>query len=240
MILEEETYEAFEYLSSELSPQSNKLIIAACELCGKFRIAPKSHYHTFCQSCSLLLGEMQKGKKHPLFGKHSWNFGKSSSEETKVKQRAAHKGHIVTDEAKAKMSAAHKGNKNGLGYKHTNKEKALMSAAKKGENNHNYGNRGEESTNYKGGKKVAIARRNAKRKRDLGYDLLMPLEEGEVGHHITNEDIIGIPKEVHVRFSGLKRQKHRTFILQWLKANDKKKYKLVLCTLAKQSLKGDK
>ena len=65
-------------------------------------------------------------------------------------------------------------------------------------------------------------------------------EQGEVGHHVSNEHVIGIPKEVHLSFSGHKRRKHRTLVLNWLKMHDKKKYKIVLCILAKQPLKQDK
>jgi hypothetical protein len=61
----------------------------------------------------------------------------------------------------------------------------------------------------------------------------MPLEEDEVGHHVTDEYLIGVSKEVHEKFSGHTRKKHRTLVLQWLKTHDKKKYNLVLCVLAK-------
>jgi hypothetical protein len=62
----------------------------------------------------------------------------------------------------------------------------------------------------------------------------MPLAEGEVGHHVTNEYVIGIPADVHNSIGG-RRKKHRMLVLQWLKANDKKKYKLVLSMLANNS-----
>ena len=38
MIFKDATYEAFRYEIFELKLQSNKPIIAACELCGKFRV----------------------------------------------------------------------------------------------------------------------------------------------------------------------------------------------------------
>lgn len=118
-----------------------------------------------------------------------------------------------------------------------------------GEKHPNFGNRGAESFNYINGfrtedpkeymrlyhkkylktinGKNAILKNNAKRRRELGYILLLPLEEGEVGHHIDNEHVIGIPKEVHAQFSGYTREKHRALVLKWLKVNDKKKYRLV-------------
>jgi hypothetical protein len=57
----------------------------------------------------------------------------------------------------------------------------------------------------------------------------MPLADGENGHHVTDEYVIGISKEIHQSFNGGPREKHRTKVLQWLKANDIKKYKMVLC-----------
>lgn len=170
MILEDATYEAYGYYPSALTQQSNKSIIATCNICGKIRILRKADYRKLCKSC------VKKGEKHPMYGKHH------------------------SDETKAKMSAAPKGIK---------------------------------SPRWAGGWKVSHARSDVKRRRDLGYTLLMPLKEGEVGHHITNEYVIGIPKVVHQHFHGYRRKKHRTLILQWLKANDKKKYKMVLCVLAK-------
>jgi hypothetical protein len=127
------------------------------------------------------------------------------------------KGKKRTEETKVRMSAAQKGRTL------TEKHKAKISAANKGENNHN----------YKGGKKVNWAKSAAKRKRQLGYTLLMPLAEGEDGHHVTNEYVIGIPADIHNSIGG-RREKHRMLVLQWLKTHDKKKYTKVLCVLAKQ------
>lgn len=53
MILEEATYEAFGYYSSELSRKNSKPILAACELCGEFKVQPKCRYHTFCYACAI-------------------------------------------------------------------------------------------------------------------------------------------------------------------------------------------
>ena len=52
MILEDATYEAFGYYPRELSYGSNKPILAACELCGKFRITSKHDYYVLCGSCA--------------------------------------------------------------------------------------------------------------------------------------------------------------------------------------------
>jgi hypothetical protein len=191
MILEQETLEAYGYYPSDLKPQSCKSIIAACELCGEFRITSKNDYHYFCSSCSK-------------------------------------KGKYPSKETKTLLSAANKGNTNCLGYKHTEETKAKHRKAMKGKR------LGKNNPHYKGGKKVAKARGHAKRQRQLGYTPLMPLEDGEDGHHVTNEYVIGVPTKVHQSFNGHSRKKHRTLVLQWLKLNDKKKYKMVLCVLAKE------
>lgn len=68
MILEDETFNAFGYYPSALTPKSAKRILAACNECGKIRECRKHNYHTLCRSCSA------KGKrccdKNPMFGIH--------------------------------------------------------------------------------------------------------------------------------------------------------------------------
>ena len=108
-----------------------------------------------------------------------------------------------------------------FGKHHTKETKAIQSAA----------NSGEKHYNYKGGKKLAEVRHEAKRKRQLGYTLLVPLAEGEVGHHVTNEYVIGIPSKIHQQFGGHTRKLHRQLMVEWLKANDIKKYEIVLKVL---------
>jgi hypothetical protein len=94
MILEEATKEAFGYYFWDLSKESTKHILVACELCGEFRITRKRLYRTFCRSCA------QRGKKR--------------SEESKAKQGAAIRGeknHFFgkkhTDKSKALISKNH-------------------------------------------------------------------------------------------------------------------------------------
>ena len=52
MILEEETFEAYGYYSRDLTSQSHKPIIAACDDCNKPRILKKYSYHALCNSCA--------------------------------------------------------------------------------------------------------------------------------------------------------------------------------------------
>ena len=91
MILEEASKEAFCYYPSELKPQSHKVVLAACDICGEFKVTTKNAYYALCKSCSL--------KGHTV------------TEETKRKIREAIKGKTVTDETKRKQSEAHKGDK---------------------------------------------------------------------------------------------------------------------------------
>lgn len=127
-------------------------------------------------------------------------YGKELTKEHKVNISTANKGRTFTEEAKALMS------KNHADFK------------------------GEKNGRWVGGKKISKARINAKRQRELGYTLLLPLKDGEEGHHVTDEYVIGIPKEVHNSIGG-RREKHRIRVLKWLKVNDVKKYEIVLSVL---------
>jgi hypothetical protein len=200
MILEEATKEAFDYYSTDLTYGSDMPILAACELCGAFRVLKRCDYCSLCISCA------QKGR--------------ILTEEHKAKIGAALKGKKRTAETKARICVINKGKTR------TEEHKANISAALKGKF-------GEKSNAWKGGKKVYIARANGKR-RELGHKLLMPLANGEVGHHFTDEYVLGIPAEVHESIGG-RRRRHRMKVLQWLKANDKKKYDLVVAVLANMS-----
>ena len=65
MILEEETFEKFGYYPKDLTPHSGRMIVEACDKCGKIRITSKNHYHSLCGSCS---------QKREL--NHNWKGGK--------------------------------------------------------------------------------------------------------------------------------------------------------------------
>ena len=67
MILEEETYEKFDYYPSKLKPKSAKKILAKCDDCGMVRTVKKQAYHPLCKSCS------QKGENNPNFGRKGKN-----------------------------------------------------------------------------------------------------------------------------------------------------------------------
>lgn len=91
----------------------------------------------------------------------------------------------------------------------------------------------EDASGYRCGKKINNAKKHAK-KRHLGFSLLMPLEEGEVGHHVTDKYVIGVPKGPHEKITG-NREGHRRKVLNWLKINDRRKYTLVVLVLKNHS-----
>ena len=283
MILEEATYEAFGYYTSNTKPNSQKPIIAACELCGAFRIITKNGYSTFCHSCahrnrSLRIKCICKTCEKEFFvspyrvknggGKYCC---KKCSEEGSIKLRVKRICQICGKKFEVRSALIEKGWGRYCSHKcfcETRKNKIVricQICGKKfevvpskvangkgkycckkctneglnGVSNPSYGKyRGKKSPRWKGGWRITHARASAKRKRELGYSLLAPLKKDEAGHHVTNEHVIGVPKVVHVSFTGHSTKKHRTLVLQWLKANDKKKYMQVLCVLAREPLKN--
>lgn len=188
MILEQETFEAFGYHPSELKPKSNKLILVACELCGKFRIIEKSFYRTLCGSCA---------QRH-----------KHLTEETKAKMSVSSLGKVISEEQRAKISASMKGKY--IGVKSPcwkPKVKCICLTCSKEFEVHLCETKGSGrkycclqcrvKAQFKGGKKVAEARCHAKRKRKLGYIPLNSYFEDCEGHHITHNFVIYIPKATH-------------------------------------------
>ena len=117
MIDEDRTLQLYGYTSGELKPQSNKLIIAVCEKCGKYRALKKQGYHDLCKPCST------KGENNP-------NYGKTCSKETKQKiSEAAKNRKPISEETRQKMSEAHTDRK----YKPVSKEtKYKISESHKG------------------------------------------------------------------------------------------------------------
>lgn len=58
-------------------------------------------------------------------------------------------------------------------------------------------------------------RSNAKRQRELGFNPLNEPFPGSVWHHINDQDVVAIPKEVHVKFGGYRRIRHRLLIFEY-------------------------
>lgn len=92
MIYHIQTYYTYGYWPEDLKPQSNKLIIAACDNCGKIRILKKCHYKDLCQSCTSTKRNIKR-YEDPLEHK--------KSSESALKR---HKNNPMSDETKEKMS----------------------------------------------------------------------------------------------------------------------------------------
>lgn len=210
MIFDEATYDSFGYYPKELTPQSTKFVMAVCNNCAKVRVIRRYSYHDLCLSCSHKGNTSGRG-----------NRGRTHTEETKAKISAAKKGKIVTEDHKANIRESKRGKKNFM-----------------------FGRFGDMHHNYKGGRKEAFTRYRktekgrtnnakvlAKRRQGLEYTVLMPLATGEVGHHITNKFVLGIPAEVHQLFGGYSRENHRKLILEWLKTHDITKYEMTIKVL---------
>lgn len=98
MILEDATYDVFGYELWEISHGSEKPILAACELCGKFRLTTKGNYHILCASC------IKKGNKSALGSKHTKEWKRKNSERMKGNKYChGNEGKTVTEEAKRNM-----------------------------------------------------------------------------------------------------------------------------------------
>jgi len=129
MIDEEATKERYGYYSIELSPQSQKRILARCDMCGIMRETTKNGYHKLCKSCA------RKGNTNCC--------GRQISIETRKKISEANKGKHPTKEAREKMSASQRGRQ------HTKETKEKMSAAQKGKNHPMFGKHHTEKAREK-------------------------------------------------------------------------------------------
>jgi len=136
MILEEETYKKFGYLSTDLPESSYKKIVVTCDICKKVRVIEMCHHQRLCKSCAATqrrhteatkekIREKHLGDKNPFFGKHHTEeakskirekisgenhpfFGKHHTEETKAKIREGNLGKTQSEEAKDKLREARK------------------------------------------------------------------------------------------------------------------------------------
>lgn len=102
------------------------------------------------------------------------------TEELKQKVSNSLKGHPVSESSREKMRLAKIGNKCHLGHKQSEITKQKLSAHF-----------------WKGGRRVADARKYHKR-RQLGFIPLNQPFEGSDAHHIDKEHVIYIPTKIHV------------------------------------------
>lgn len=146
MILEEETFREFGYISSELKPQSAKKILAACDDCGKVRAIQKCHYSALCISCTRESAKTRRKISEAMKGRIPWNKNKPLSDRHKRKISDGNKGKTVSEETRRKIGEAIKGEKNHFFGKHPSEEaRQKMREAQKGNKNSLGTHRSEET-----------------------------------------------------------------------------------------------
>ena len=79
-----------------------------------------------------------------------------------------------------------------IGKHHSDEAKLKMSKSRQGMYN------GDKNPQWKGGKKMAMARRSAKRRKLFGFIPHNKPQKGFHGHHIDFNHVIFIPKSLHV------------------------------------------
>ena len=179
MIDENKTFILFGYTSDKLSHGSNKKILCVCDICKKERLIQYRKYRSLCISCT------QKGNKNPMFGKHHSKEAKCKISNAQFGNKSHMFGKHLSEEIKFKISKSNQG-------KHQSAEaKQKMSNAKSGDKN----------PRWKGGKKLAVARRGAKRRELFGFIPHNILHKDFHGHHIDFNHVIFIPKELHMSIS---------------------------------------
>jgi len=62
--------------------------------------------------------------------------------------------------------------------------------------------------------------KGSSKQRGLGYMPLNEWKEGDCQHHINDEHVVFIPKEIHEKYSGTSLENHRKLIMDWLYDND--------------------
>jgi len=128
------------------------------------------------------------------------------SEETKRKISETLKGRPLLEETKRKLSEALKGIKRSEETKRKISEKAKQKI-------------GDKNSQWKGGEKLRYARQRSKR-RMLGFKPLNESFKGDEGHHLNNELVLFVPKELHRsiwhnHYTGQGMEEINTLAVQW-------------------------
>jgi len=148
------------------------------------------------------------GENHPLYG------SKNSSSTIKKRSQSL-KLHYSDEKNRERQSINMIGNKNGLDHVVTKKHKKILirimtennpmnskKARQKMIENRKGKCVGEDNAMWRGGHKIAIKRRNTKRRGNVwDYIPFNEYFEGCVGHHIDKEVVIHIPEELHKSIS---------------------------------------
>ena len=173
MINEERTIKDFGHTSGSLSYGSDKRVWRVCDGCGDERTVHYRKYTKLCVDCAHKTDEHREKLSDLTKGANNPFYGKTHSTETKIKQ--------------SKSAKCVSGMQNPMyGSHHSNETRNKQSFALSGAKNHQ----------WKGGKKLRLARRRATR-RTLGF---VPHNKPTVGyhaHHIDKNNVIYVPKELH-------------------------------------------
>lgn len=186
MILEDRNLQIYGYTSNELLPSSEKPIAVMCNECGNERIISKKsnsrakNQDQLCQSCRSMENKSRTGQKQ-------------SAEEKAKRAKAlignkSRTGQTISNEEREKRSKSLMGNKNALGSKLTPEQSKRRSA-------------GLQHQDYDAGEWTGWA--------DKSQPHLTPIYKcsqlnkrfiGSVGHHISHDTVVFIPKELHEHF----------------------------------------
>jgi hypothetical protein len=172
-------------------------------------------------------------------GQIPWNKGKTGvySEETKKKIGEAHKGlpspkgmlgKHHSEETKKKMSESLSGKNNPMfGRYQSDETRQKLSEVRKGKHYPKLSEamkgkivpKGEDNPCWKGGARASHSRRKSKR-RSLGFIPQNKFFEGAEAHHLDNERVLFIPKELHGSIkhcleTNKNMEKINTLAVQW-------------------------
>lgn len=179
MIDENKTFELFGYTSDTLSSGSDKKVWRICDVCKIERAIRYRNCTNLCLKCSHKTDDFKKKQSKNSSGKNNAMYNKHHNEESKRKISYAKKGKYC-------------GKDNAMFGKHHSEEtKHKQSKAVSG-NKH---------PQWKGGKKLKFARRNAKRRQLFGFIPHNIPHKNFHGHHIDFNHVIFIPKELHISIS---------------------------------------
>lgn len=136
--------------------------------------------------------EVRKRISDSLKGEKNYNYGKSMSEEHKVKMSIAHKGKKLSEEHKIKLSLAHKGRKV------SEETRKKMSMAQMG-NKKNLGHKASEETR----RKISASSLNKRRVLNLDTDeIFESITEASKKYNVSVSCIIGACKGVQSTSAG--------------------------------------
>lgn len=200
MIDEKRTFEEFGYISNTLSCCSNKKVWRICDKCNITKLIEYKHYRNLCRKCTQQSRHLSRGpfnieyfqhleksiknnyinelKTFEEFGYYSIDLSCGSSKKVWRKCQICGKEKLIEYQACRKICF--------LCYRKISTYRHKQSRIQSGYNN----------ARWRGGKKLRIARKNAKRKQ-FGFIPHNKPHRGFDGHHIDFNHVIFIPTVLH-------------------------------------------